>query len=79
LNILTNPFIPIMRECRVYQQVNQSINHIRAISGKNPLYLQVTIVRQCRVYQQEIQFINHMREIREKSCLAKGKLQAGNM
>ncbi len=37
------------------------------------------MVRECRVYQQEIQFINHMREIREKSCLAKGKLQAGNM
>ena len=37
------------------------------------------IVRECRVYQQEIQSMNHIREIREKSCLAKGKLQAGNM
>jgi hypothetical protein len=41
---------------------------MRKKSGKNPLY------------QQASKSINHiMREIREKSCLAEGKLQTGNM
>jgi hypothetical protein len=58
----------IVREYRVHQQVTQPINHMREKSGKNPFH------------QQANKSINHiMREIREKSCLAEGKLQAGNM
>jgi hypothetical protein len=37
------------------------------------------IMRECRVYQYGNQSMSHMREIQEKSCLAEGKLQAGNM
>jgi len=58
----------------------------KEISGKNPefehvkpIHLNRSIVRECRVHQQVTQSTNHMREIREKSCLAEGKLQAGNM
>jgi hypothetical protein len=68
-----------MRECRVYQWVNQPINHMREISRKNPAHQQEMIMRECRVYQKVNQSMNQMREIQEKSCFAEGKLQAGNM